>query len=71
MNLEDLKNQAEHLQSRYEKTRPHERLKLRPAVQRTLRNFASMDHPLPPRLRQIGQRLDDEAYDDMFENMPV
>lgn len=71
MNLEELKRQADHLESRYQKTRPHERLKLRPAVQRVMRNFASIDHPVPARLRQIGRRLDDDAYDDMFENMPV
>lgn len=71
MTTEELKKQAAHLEQRYEAARPQERLTLRPAVHRVIRTLVSQDEPVPQRLRQIVRRLDDEAYDDMFENMPV
>ncbi|MEW9919891.1 hypothetical protein AB2B41_09765 [Marimonas sp. MJW-29] len=70
-NTEDLKKQAANLERRFETARPQERLNLRPAVHRVIRTMVSHDQPVPQRLRQISRRLDDEAYDDMFENMPV
>lgn len=70
-NTDDLKKTAEHLEKRFETACPVERQRLRPAVQRVIRDLASHDQPVPVRLRQINRRLDDDAYDDMFENMPI
>ncbi len=71
MNMEELKKQAAHLEKMYNSARPQERLKLRPDVHRVIRSLASFDQPVPRRLTRICRKLDDEAYDDMFENMPV
>ena len=71
MEIEDLKKQAAHLEMRYDATRPHDRLKLRPDVQRVIRGLTSRQVPVPMGLSRISRRLEDEAYDDMFENMPV
>ena len=71
MMIEDLKRQAAHLERMYDATRPHDRMKLRTEFQRVIRSLSSHQVPVPPRLSRISRRLEDEAYDDMFENMPV
>ena len=71
MQIEELKRQAANLERVYEATRPHDRLKLRTEFQRVIRTLSLHHVPVPPRLSRISRRLEDEAYDDMFENMPI
>ena len=71
MKIDELKRQAANLEKTYDATRPHDRLKLRTEFQRVIRSLTSHQVPVPPRLTRISRRLDDEAYDDMFENMPI
>lgn len=71
MTTDELKKQAAHLEMMYDNSRPQERLRLRSDVHRVIRSLASCDQPVPRRLSRICRKLDDEAYDDMFENMPV
>ncbi|NNK17288.1 MAG: hypothetical protein HKP51_10340 [Sulfitobacter sp.] len=71
MTTHDLKAKAAHLEQMFENTQPEDRLKLRPDVQRVIQTLAAHHLPIPLRLRQIERKLDEEAYDAMFENMPV
>ena len=71
MTTQELKAKAAHLEQMFETSRPEDRIKLRPDVQRVIHTLAAHRQPIPLRLRQIERKLDEEAYDDMFENMPV
>lgn len=59
------------LVKRCEKAPTSELLALRPEVDRVIRTLASRHQPVPPTLRQLKVRLEEEALDEMFNNMPV
>jgi hypothetical protein len=54
-----------------EKAPPSERLSLKPVVDRTIRTLKSRHLLVPSRLNDLKARLEDEAYEDLFDNMPV
>lgn len=66
-----LTSAAEQLVKRCEAASPSERLTLRPEVNRVVRTLKSQQLPVPKDLGFLKARLEDEAYDDMFDNMPV
>ncbi|MGB3244318.1 MAG: hypothetical protein WBB25_07280 [Sulfitobacter sp.] len=71
MQLEDIEMRAGQIKERCENARRDERLGLRPEVARIIRTLKEHRQPVPRALSRLEELLDEEAYDDMFENMPV
>ncbi|UWR22212.1 hypothetical protein [Sulfitobacter sp. S190] len=46
-------------------------LRLRADVNRLMSKLIVSGDPVPPRLQRMKRRLDDDAFDDMFDNMPI
>jgi hypothetical protein len=69
--MTDLELQASDLIDRAEGASATERLRLQPQIDRVVTTLAMQGRPVPRRLRNINNRLKDEALDDMFDNMPV
>ncbi len=59
------------LEQRLSRSGEAERLRLRPSVLRIIQTLKSTDQPIPRRLRTIEARLEEDAYDEMFDNMPI
>lgn len=54
------------------RTAPHaEQRRMRPEVQKVIRQYRHQLRPLPPSLRRLEQRIEDDALDDMFDNVPI
>ncbi|WP_295312988.1 hypothetical protein [Roseobacter sp.] len=69
--MTDLEERAIHLQSLLEQTPHREQLVLQPRIDRVIAALRSQGLAVPPRLRQLNERLRADAFDDMFDNMPV
>lgn len=48
-----------------------DRQNLKPEVERVIRTIKSHHLAVPGPLRRLKESLEDEAFDDMFDNMPV
>lgn len=48
-----------------------ERLNMRPEIDRVIRTLKAQHLDVPRKLRRLKDALEEEAYDDMFDNMPV
>lgn len=71
MQQTDVEIKAQRLVSLCDNAPAVERLNLRPEVDRVIHTLKSLHHPVPGTLRRLKVALDDEAYDDLFDNMPV
>ena len=71
MDKGELELHAKLLERKFEQTRPADRYKLRSGVEQLIRKFNATKQPIPKPLSRLGEKLDEEAYDDMFDNMPV
>ncbi len=67
----ELDAQIGQLEAQYRGTPETERSKMRPQIQQIIRRLKEQRRPLPAALRRIQTRLEQDAYDDMFDNMPV
>ncbi len=50
---------------------PAERRQLRPEVSRIIRTLSAQGQPIPRKLRRIETACEQDAFDEMFDNMPV
>ncbi|MGA9252415.1 MAG: hypothetical protein WBV78_02945 [Roseobacter sp.] len=48
-----------------------ERMRLQPKVDSVVTSLTLKGMPVPCKLRNINNRLKDEALDDMFDNLPI
>jgi len=48
-----------------------ERVRLHPKVKGIMDRLRAAGEDVPPRLRRLNATLDDEFYDDMFDNIPI
>ena len=71
MTQAELHAQIGKLEAQYRGTPECERAKMRPQVQQIIRRLKEQRQPLPVALRRIQTRIEQDAYDDMFDNMPV
>lgn len=71
MHQTDVEIKAQRLVSLFDKAPSVERLNMRPEVDRVIRTLKSLHHPIPGTLRRLKVALDEEAFDDLFDNMPV
>ena len=71
MNFSETESRAAHLASRYTKARPPERENLRPEIERIIRTLRTHHQPMPRALYRVEAQLDQDAFDDMFDNMPI
>ena len=62
---------AELLERRFDTACAAERLEMRPEVERIVRTLAARGHAVPRRLHRIYKTCEQDAFDDMFNNMPV
>lgn len=69
--MTDLEQRAFELEKLAETATPKERLSLQPRIDRVIATLRARGHYVPPRLRRINNDLKQEAFDDMFDNMPV
>lgn len=67
----DIETRVVELMTRCEKAPLTERLTMRPEVQRVIRTLNAQHHDVPRRLKLLKDRLEEEAFDDMFDNMPI
>lgn len=67
----DLEIRVSKLVKLCEKAPLDERLNLRPEVDRVIRTLTSYHLAVPRTLRRLKDSLEEEAQDDMFDNMPV
>ena len=59
------------LEQRMQRAVPYRRDHLRAEVQETICKMIAHGDPVPQRLRKMNRTLEDEAFEDMFDNMPV
>ncbi|MDF3415371.1 hypothetical protein HKX54_12950 [Sulfitobacter sp. M57] len=71
MKNHDLEHQMEQLERALDAASTRERLKLAPHVQQITCRLGARHQPIPRRLQSIQKVLEQEAFDDMFDNMPV
>ena len=71
MRLSDVELQAGRLVTLYNDAPKSVRLTMRPEVDRVIAALKSMHHPVPGPLLRLKTNLEEEAYDDLFDNMPV
>ena len=71
MTRTELETRVGHLEQRFRAARVDERLRMRPEVQKIIRRLKDQRQPLPCALSRINARLEQDEFDDMFENMPV
>lgn len=71
MNIHDLEHQMEQLERAFDAAPADERLKLAPRVLRITNTLDARQQPIPCRLQRIQKTLEQDAFDDMFDNMPV
>jgi hypothetical protein len=69
--MSTLHDRAHQLQELAEKASPRDRLRLQPKIDRVVATLAAEGNLVPLRLRRLNQALKEEAFDDMFDNMPV
>jgi len=67
----DLDMQVSQLEQELSVANAKERLRLHPRVQAIMNSLRGSGVEVPTRLRQMNARLADEAYDDLFDNIPV
>ena len=71
MTQSELHAQISRLEKRYRVTPADQRARMRPQVQQIIRHLKDQRLPLPAELRRIQTRLEQDAFDDMFDNLPV
>lgn len=71
MRLSDVELQAGRLVTLYNDAPEPLRLNLRPEVDRVIQALKSMNRPVPAPLLRLKTNLEEEAYDELFGNMPV
>ncbi len=71
MNRHSPKWDADLLERRFDTACPEERDKMRPEIHGILRELVTRGQPVPRPLRRIERALEDDAFEEMFNNMPV
>ncbi|MGC1505938.1 MAG: hypothetical protein WA782_17590 [Sulfitobacter sp.] len=71
MNTHDLERQIEQLERAFDAAPTRERLKLAPRVKQIACKLDARQQPIPRHLQRIQKTLEQDAFDDMFDNMPV
>ncbi|WP_299968784.1 hypothetical protein [uncultured Roseobacter sp.] len=69
--MTDIEQRASQLQTRIAGASYQERIALQPQLDRVISTLKAQGHPVPSKLKRLGDKLRDEAMDDMFDNMPV
>lgn len=59
------------LEQRMQRAGPYRRDHLRAEVQKAISTLIAQGDPVPQRLRKMNRTLEEEAIEDMFDNMPV
>ncbi len=71
MNYTDLDDRIDQLEQLFQTARDDERLRMHPEVQQIIRRLKEQRIPLPHTLKRMKSRLEQDAFEDMFDNMPV
>ncbi|MEM6304930.1 MAG: hypothetical protein AAF744_09425 [Pseudomonadota bacterium] len=71
MPLSELEERVGQLEAWFRSASHGERQRMRPEVQKVIRQYRHQFRPLPPSLRRLEQRMEEDALDDMFDNLPV
>ncbi len=71
MLIKDLERHVDQLRKKCDAIGLEKRLLMRPQVLKLMRSVEALGKRVPPKLKELANRLEDDAYDDMFDNMPV
>jgi hypothetical protein len=71
MDIHDLERRVSLLEGQLRSARADERAGMRPRVRGLIRKFHAEAMPVPRTLARLERQLEDEALEDMFDNMPV
>ncbi|MBW4708334.1 hypothetical protein KX928_11120 [Roseobacter sp. YSTF-M11] len=69
--MTNLEQRASLLEKQIETASQKERLELQPQIDRVIATLSAHGKSVPPRLRRLNNALKEEAFEDMFDNMPV
>ena len=71
MKIDELERQANRLAESLARANRADRLQVQPQVRRIVDLLTARGEPVPSKLRRINQTLENDAYEDLFDNMPV
>ncbi|MBD3665712.1 hypothetical protein [Sulfitobacter aestuariivivens] len=71
MNIQELERRISALEHEMRSAPADERIALRPRVRGLIRTLGEKAVTVPNTLANINRQLEDEALEDMFDNMPV
>ena len=69
--MTDIEKRAIELENQARTADAKERLKLQPQIDAIVSKLSSYGHPVSSNLRQLNRTLNEEAIEDMFDNLPV
>lgn len=67
----DINKQLHVLEEKIRVAEPQDRLRYYPTVQKMVNGIRARGEKVPLRLSRINADLADEAFDDMFDNLPL
>ncbi len=67
----DLERQVKKLERLFDAAPTQERLRVAPDIKRIAIKLDTRHEPIPRPLRRIQKALEQDVFDDMFDNMPV
>lgn len=71
MQIHNIKVRAGQLESLCKSACLDDRLGMRPEVLRTIRTLKAHSQPIPRSLRRLEDALDQDAFEQMFDNVPI
>ncbi len=71
MQTYDLENRVTELARIFEAAPAQKRLQMAPEINRIARRLDARQHPFAHKIRNMQVELEQDAFDDMFDNMPV
>ncbi len=69
--MTEIEKRAIELENRARTADAKERLKLQPQIDAIVTKLSSDGHRVSTNLRQLNRTLNEEAIEDMFDNLPV
>lgn len=67
----DVQGRVTQLAEVCDRAHPTERMGMQTEVQSVIRSLKSKHQPVPTALQRINNVLEQDSFDDMFDNMPV
>ncbi|MCX7557980.1 hypothetical protein OS190_00270 [Sulfitobacter sp. F26204] len=71
MKTHDLEHRVMELARVFEAAPTQKRLQIAPELNRIARRLDARQHPVARKIRNMQAELEQDAFDDMFNNMPV